>query len=78
MTQNVTWPNDEITEFHTSFFSSCPDGNDADKNEWKVLKKIGNAFPPPNRSTVQSSRDIIARSICSDGTETSMLYPRAC
>lgn len=23
MTRNVTWPNDEITELHTSFFEKC-------------------------------------------------------
>jgi hypothetical protein len=39
MTRNVTWPNDEITELDTSFFRVASDGDDTDKDEWKVLKK---------------------------------------
>jgi hypothetical protein len=39
VTRNVEWPNDESTELDTSFFRLASDGNDADKDEWKVLKK---------------------------------------
>jgi hypothetical protein len=43
VTRNDTWPNDESTELDTSFFRVASVDNDADKDEWKVLKIIGNA-----------------------------------
>lgn len=82
MTRYVTWPNDESTELDTSFFRVASDGNDADKDEWEILRKQEMHFIfLPNRCTVQSSRDTVARAICGDvisGTEASLLYPRTC
>jgi len=46
MTRNVTWPNDESIELDTSFFRVASDGDDADKDEWKVLRKQEMHFFP--------------------------------
>jgi len=62
MTRNVTWPNDESTELD-SFFRVASDGNNADKDQWEVLRKQEMHFFLPNRCRVQSSRDTISRTL---------------